>query len=258
MFFGPIRKRYLPCFSRCCNISLMEKYFLQLQKELLLFPNRDNLVCFLIFGSTLTDYKNAKDFDGIVVVKKVDSTLKYLFNILRNRYSKLDINIYTQGEILSNLSFYTREFKLEYLARGLCIYGENIFQKEYKKVSDYEYRQSMLVRSIERLQIVRQKYFSGLASRREKLNYIKKYFLRISKSVLILQDIENDPSAEKLEQDEINKKLIKIGVLDPSFNTGNIKTLDEQFDFFDIVISKALIKCKRDFDLKYSEHHKVA
>ncbi len=237
-------------------MKTIRKDLLDLKRKILLLPHADNLVCFLIFGSILNSEKNVNDFDAVVIVKKVDSTLNELFKLLKRKYKKLDVNIYAQEEVLNNLSFYTREFKLEYLAHGLCLLGKNILASEYSRVSEYEYKQSMLIRSIERLQMVRQKYLSASLTPQEKIVYVKKYLLRISRSVLILQGLENDLSVNKLQQDEINQRLAETGVLDSSLNSKKAKTPDEYFDFFDSVISKALIKCKKDFDLKYKNRRR--
>lgn len=234
----------------------MRKDILDLKKEISLLPSADNLVCFLIYGSILNSGENVNDFDGIVVVKKVDSTLGELFKLLASKYERLDVNVYAYNEIVSNLSFYTREFKLEYLTDGLCIFGENVLADEYSKINEYEYKQSMLIRSIERLQIVRQKYFLTPLPPQEKEAYVKKYLLRISRSILILQGLESGSSANKLQQNEINQKLARMGVLDSPLDFQKMKTLDERFDFFNSVISKALIKCKNDFDSRYGNRRK--
>ncbi len=227
----------------------MIQELLDLRKKILLLPIKNNLVCFLIYGSILTNSGDANDFDAIVIVKKIDSTLNSLFKILSTRYDKLDVNIYTQEEVLNNLSFYTREFKLEYLAEGLCLYGKNILRDEYSKVSEYKYKRSMLIRSIERLQIVRQKYFLTSIGSQNKLDYLKKYFLRISKSILILHGAENNSSVNGLNQNKINKKLFAVGVSDILLNTDKIKAADEYLKLFNI-LSKALIKCKKELNLK--------
>ena len=108
----------------------MDESILKLQKDILSLHCRDGLVSILIYGSIISDESAAKDIDIIIVVKKVDFTINSLFELLASRYSDLDFNVYSYKEILSGLSFYTREFKLEYIAKGLCIYGENIFQDE--------------------------------------------------------------------------------------------------------------------------------
>lgn len=237
-------------------MKAVRKDLLDLKRKISLLPHADNLVCFLVFGSILDSEKNVNDFDAIVIVKKVNSTLNELFRLLASRYKQLDVNIYAREEVLNNLSFYTREFKLEYLVQGLCLLGENMLTDVYSRVTEYEYEQSMFIRSVERMQTVRQKCLSGSLTPQKKITYIKKYLLRISRSILILQGSEDNLSANKLQQSEINKKLVEIGILDPSLDFKKIKTPDEYFNFFNSVISKALIKCRKDFDLRHKNRRR--
>lgn len=225
----------------------MTEEFLRLQKEILILPCKDNLVSILIYGAMLTDRNTAHDLDIIIVVKKVDSTLNSLFELLSGRYKNLDFNVYSFEEILNDLSFFTREFKLEYLTKGVCIYGENIFVDEFKKVNNYKYKQSILIRSIEHLQMVRQKYFSVVISYDQKFNFLKKYFLRISRNILLFSGTDNHSSVNNISQNEIIQKLVNVGMFDTLPNVDNVKTIDEYFNLFDI-ISKVLIKCKQKFD----------
>ncbi len=230
----------------------MNEKFLKLKKEISSIPDKDNLVSVLIYGSILDNKNNRNtinDLDIIIVVKKVDSTLNNLFKLLLNKYKNIDFNVYSYEEILNDLSFYTREFKLEYLAKGLCIYGKNIFHDEFLKVNNYEYKQSILIRSIEHLQMVRQKYFSSSLNYNQKFDYLKKYFIRISKNILLFCGVDNYSSVNKLDKNEIFKKLITIGMFDVLPDIDNIKKLDEYFNLFNI-ISKVLIRCKKDFDLQ--------
>jgi len=168
----------------------MSEEFLNLKNDIKSLDSNRNIICLLLFGSVLFDSNNAKDFDIIIVVKKVDPGLKELIALFSSRYEKVDFDIFTQKKMIKNLSFYTREFKLEYLAKGLCVYGKNIFIDMWKKVNRYEYKQSLLIRNIEYLQLVRQKYYSS-ENELVKLAYLKKYFLRISKSVLLYWGIDD-------------------------------------------------------------------
>jgi len=147
---------------------------------------------------------------------------------------------------VGNLSFYTRESKLEYLAKGLCVYGKNIFIDMWKKVNRYEYKQSLLIRNIEYLQLVRQKYYSS-ESELVKLAYLKKYFLRISKSVLLYWGIDDHSSVNRLNDDEIKEKLSQMKVINKKLNVARDQTLDHLFKDFEI-LSIALIKCKKELD----------
>lgn len=224
----------------------MREEFLRLKKEIQSFSFKENIVCLLLYGSIIFNDKNSEDLDGIVVVKKVDSTLNDLFILLRGRYKKLDFNIYSYEEVVGNLSFYTREFKLEYLAEGLCLYGENIFKDEFKKIDRYRYRHSILIRSIEHLQMVRQNYFNS-SSDDLKIKYLKKYFLRISKNILLFKGIENHTSVNNLNQDEIMEKLVRLGMFNNIPGKSATESLDEIFNLFSL-ISEALLKCKKEFE----------
>ena len=168
----------------------MRKELIKLQNNILLTSSKDNIICVLIYGSILNDDYIANDLDAIIVVKKVDSTLKDIFILFSNTFKKLDIHIYSQDEISKGISFYTREFILEYLSKdGICIFGENIFKYEFSKINYFQYRESMLIRAVERLQMVRKKYFLSTDNNDEKIKYINKYFLRLAKNILILERI---------------------------------------------------------------------
>ena len=226
----------------------MKEEFLRLQQEIKYLACAENILCVLVYGTIVNDSSTANDLDIIIVVKNVDSTLNELFKVLSKKYKNLDFNVYSQEEILNDLSFFTREFKLEYLAKGLCVYGENLFKKEFLKVTLYEYKQSILIRSIEYLQIVRQKYFSTALNSKEKLYFLEKYFLRISKSILLFKKVDNHSSVNSLNKDEIFKKLITIGVFDLLPDINNVKSIDEYFNLF-YILSEALIKCKKEFSI---------
>src|SRR3989344_2104068 len=131
----------------------------EFQREVSSLPGKENTVCVLVYGTMATDSDIANDLDIVIVVKKVDFGLNALFELLSRQSKNLDFNVYSHEEILNDLSYYTREYKLEYLAKGVCIFGTNIFLEEFEKVNKFRYRQSILIRSIEHLQMVRQKYF---------------------------------------------------------------------------------------------------
>ncbi|MCX6754514.1 MAG: hypothetical protein NTU81_01635 [Candidatus Nomurabacteria bacterium] len=226
----------------------MRKELLSLKKDISLISCKNNLVCVLIYGSILKDDYKADDLDVIIVVKKVDSTLNEIFKLFSNVFNKLDIHTYSQEEISQGLSFYSREFILEYLANeGMCIFGNNIFKNEFLNINAYQYKQSMLIRSIERIQMVRKKYFISSVGQDEKLKYLKKYFLRISKSILILENKENNDSLKNLTQEEVNQKLFTSGVLDFLIDSSHLNNLDDCFNLFDN-ISNVLTRCKKNIE----------
>lgn len=208
----------------------------------------------LVFGSILSDHVKANDFDVIIVVKKIDSNLKKLMKILLRRYKKIDFDLFTEQEVAKDLSFYTREFKLEYLSKGLCIYGKNIFLKKWEKVTPYQYKQSLLIRNIEYLQLVRQKYFSD-ESEFGKIAYLKKYFLRIIKSILLYLEKDDHGSVNKLNFEEIVEKLFEVKAVKKKIKSEDFKDIDCLFSNFEI-LSSALVKCKEDFNLRFTEEGK--
>lgn len=222
----------------------MSEELINLKTKISNLPITDNLVCFIVFGSTTISSKNPDDLDAIVVVKRVDSVLENLFSMLKEKYSKLDINIYALEEVENKISFYTREFKLEYLSKGICLYGNNIFIKEFNKVTSYEYKQSILIRSIEHLQLVRQKYLTSASNDECKVKYLKKYFLRISKNILLFKGIFDHSSVSNLPETEIYRKLVEVKLFDkmPQLNTK--VSLFEEFE----QISRALIYCREELN----------
>ena len=225
----------------------MTEEFLQLQKEISSLLYKDNLVSVLVYGSILESKDTTNDLDIIIVVKKVDSSLSDLFSLLSYKFKNLDFNIYSYEVIFGGLSFYSREFKLEYLAKGLYIYGENILKNELQKVNNYQYKRSILIRSIEHLQIVRQKYFSSSLSDNQKFELLRKYFMRISKNILLFNGVGDHTFMNDLEQNAIFNKLIEIKMFDIFPKIDNNTKLDNLFAQF-YILSEALIKCKKGFE----------
>lgn len=226
----------------------MKEEFLELKKDIVSLLHKDNIVSILIYGTALNSDTAANDLDIVIVVKNVDVNLKELFALLAKRYASLDFNVYSQSEILGDLSYYTREFKLEYLSKGLCIYGENILKAEFSKVTLFRYKQSILIRSIEHLQSVRQKYYSTSTPEDKKLLYLKKYFLRISKNILLFNQVFNHSEVNSIDKTEIFKKLVEIEMFEFSPDIDSITKLDDYFSLFHL-IDEALIRCKRRFDI---------
>lgn len=228
----------------------MNEDLLKLQKEILRLPNRDNLVCILIFGSVITNKSAAHDLDIIIVCKNVNNSLISLFELLENQYRNIDFNLYSFEEIKGNISFYTREYKLEYLVKGTCVFGKNIFIDEYLKINNLQYKQSILIRSIEYLQMVRKSYFSKSTNLDHKFYFLKKYLLRILKNILLFKGVDNHNSVNKLDQNELFHKLFKLGGIKIMPKLDRINTLHDYFNLF-CIVSDALIKCKIEFDSNF-------
>lgn len=200
-----------------------------IREEINRLSSIDNLVCVLLYGSVITDSDRPEDLDGIVIVKNVDSQLTEFFDLLHQHFNKLDFNVYTENEVKSGISYFTREFKLEYLAKGECLYGENIFVEMYSKVADSQYKLSIFIRTVEHLQMARQKYFFGLKNEEEKSKYLKKYFLRITKNILLFYRQHDHTSANQLNDRDLFRQMYELKLFDSEIGFHNLKTSDEIF-----------------------------
>jgi hypothetical protein len=224
----------------------MLEQFEKLKREIGSLPSKKNIVCLLLYGSTTTSPENADDFDAILIVKKVDTSLNDLFDLLKSKYKKLDVNVYTLEEIEKDLSYYTREFKLEYQAKAISVYGKNILIDEYKKVTKYKYKQSIMIRSIEYIQNVRLKYLTSFLDDSQKIKYMKKYFIRICKGLLLFYDYDTHTSVNKLSDLEVINKVVSLGILESKPKSFDKINVDDLFNCFKL-LDKAVIKSRVDF-----------
>lgn len=223
----------------------MRKDFLLLKKEIQKIRNIENILSVVLYGSVVSGKRKVNDLDGIIIVNKVDSSVMDFFNLLKSRYKKLDFNIYSQEELTKKVSYYTREFKLEYLAKGLCVYGKNLLKEEFSKISIFEYRQSLLIRSIEHMQMVRQKFFTSDVDDVQKREYIEKYFWRISRNILLFKGGYDHSSVNRLNKKEVLRRLhsLKLYHITPKIDS---KTeVNKLFNYFSL-ISDAIIQCRKD------------
>lgn len=222
-----------------------------LKKSLQSAPSIKGVRCFVLYGSYIRGEDNFDDLDGVLVVEKVDDSLAEIFSLLKDKFKKLDINIYSTEEVLNGLSFYTREFKLEYLAKGVAVIGENIFIKEYQKISVFQYKRSILIRSIEHVQMVRQKYFFGSLSELEKKKFLIKYFYRISKNILLFLGEENHTTVNELKFKDISERLKLEHYSKEGIDITNL-SIKEIFNKFEALEKKLFFlksKLEEDFPL---------
>lgn len=223
----------------------MRKDFLLLKKEIQKIRNIENVLSVVLYGSVVSGKRKVNDLDGIIIVNKVDSSVMDFFNLLKSRYKKLDFNIYSQEELRKKVSYYTREFKLEYLAKGVCVYGKNLLKEEFAKISIFEYRQSLLIRSIEHMQMVRQKFFTSDVDDVKKREYIEKYFWRISRNILLFRGGYDHSSVNKLNKKEVLRRLNSLKLYNTIPKIDSKTETNELFNYFSL-ISDAIIKCRED------------
>lgn len=210
---------------------------------------RNNIICLLAYGSMLTDSKNASDLDIIIVVNSFNPSLDNLFKLLSEEFEKLDFHVYLQKEIEQNLSFFTREYVLEYLAKGLCLCGENIFKDKFSEVTEIQYKRSIFIRSVEHVQMVRKVFFSGKHNDEYKLKYLKKYILRLSINILLFNKIMSHTECSKMSLPDVLGIMEKENYISRKYlNSDRIPdSLEDSYNLF-CVISENLLNCRKYFD----------
>lgn len=233
-------------FYELTTLSMNEE-LLRLQRDLSSLRCKNELVSVVIYGSTIYASSVANDLDIIIVVKKINSDLCELFDSLFKKYKNIDFNLYTYQEITNGLSYFTREFKLEYQAEGICLFGENILKNEFNKISEYSYKRSILIRSLEHLQMVRKVYFSQSFDDTYKMKYLEKYFQRISKNILLFNSVGNHASINKLKTKEVVQKLIDEKIIINDLLINDMPNMHEYLELFE-VIGEYFIKCKNEFE----------
>ncbi len=217
-----------------------------LKKEIEQLPCRDNIACFLLYGSILKK-KKFEDVDIIIVVKDIKINIDSLFTLVYTKFPKPDFHLYSVEEIESNLSFFTREYVMEYLAKALCVFGENPFKTKFNEVTHFQYQQSLLVRSIEHVQMVRKVFFSQKCDYGYKEYYLKKYFNRLAKNLLLFRGICDYERVNTLSEKKVIKILVENKILKRSYSSRNFSknNLSNLFEVF-CEMGKNLILCKRD------------
>ncbi len=153
-----------------------------------------------------------------------------LFQYLGKIFKNLDYFIFTEEELNKQVAFYTREYVLEYLSKGIPLYGVNPFVDIYKKVSLVEYKRSIFIRTVAHIQLVRKVYTSSRNSFDYKLSYIKKYILRIGKNVLLFSELSDYDTLDNVSPEQLLKELHKHGFLD-NYQINDFNAL-RPLDFF--------------------------
>jgi len=163
-----------------------------LQRDLEVLKQECRLRCFLVYGSLLQGVERPNDLDVIIVVDAFEKT-QAIFEAISKHFpeSKLDFHIYLTEEVETGVSFFTREYVLEYLSKGMCLCGENLFKDKFEQVTLLQYKKSMFIRSVEHVQMVRKTLFSDTLSKERKLIFVRKYLLRLSINVLLFNNISS-------------------------------------------------------------------
>ncbi len=118
----------------------MNKDFEAVKRDLPAQPFAKDLVCFVVFGSSVVNSNMGKppgDVDVCIVVNSRETDLHRISEFIFGHFEKPDFRIYFQDEIDSNLQFMdvgVGVFAMEYFANGVSLFGENIFIGKLSKI----------------------------------------------------------------------------------------------------------------------------
>ncbi|MCX6717458.1 MAG: NUDIX domain-containing protein [Candidatus Taylorbacteria bacterium] len=173
-------------------------------------PCAKNITCVYLYGSIYKKIHKIDTFDTdmTIVIKDEKIDISPLFLYLQKYFENIDFHLYTNKEINNDLSFYTREFVLEYVTKGLCVYGNNkILIDQYHNVTREQYVKSIFIRSVEYLQLVRAVYYSNKYTNDYKLRYIKKYATRLARCIILIKGYSTWDELEIMTPNQIIKML---------------------------------------------------
>lgn len=168
-----------------------------------------DIVCFIVFGSSVTNHTMGMapdDVDVCVVVKNRDADLFQISDFTFSSFKKPDFRIYFQDEIDSNLPFMDvgiGVFAMEYFANGISLFGENIFIKKSSKIGRAKLRESYLNKIFEYIIRIRVAYISKNLTYEYKMWHLRKYIIRLSIDILLYNGHIRYNDLKKLSKHDI-------------------------------------------------------
>ena len=202
----------------------------KLNHDISLLGCSNNIKCFLFYGSFFTkNLKDITDSDIIVVLKDMKEGKKELSDYIYNNFPNPDLHVYSTEEIENDLAFHMREYILEYLSKGYTLYGENVFEKKFSRVTQRQYRESILVRSFTHVQMVRKIYFNTNYGIDHKSFYVKKYIIRLSKNILLFKGLNTYDELDYLSDEQVMEIVQKNNLLDMSYSYNDTTQALEYF-----------------------------
>ncbi len=169
----------------------MNKSFESVKRDLPAQPFAKDLVCFIVFGSSVVNANMGKvpdDIDVCVVANSRDTDLKQISEFIFFCFKKPDFRIYFIDEIDSDLQFMdvgVGVFAMEYFANGISLFGDNIFIKKLSGISKDKLKESYLNKIFEYIIRIRVAYISKNSSGEYKMWHIHKYVIRLSIDILL-------------------------------------------------------------------------
>lgn len=174
----------------------VEQYIKHLRDDFATLSLRDDVECYLIFGSlvSIPSLVLNRDIDLCIVLKnRSERALEHLGYYLKSNFIEPDATVYFSEELESSIPF--RDignglFALEYFALGTLIHGKNIFFDMLNSISKIEYKRSLLEKIFDYILRLRRCFLvetdiSALAS------YSEKYLQRVLIDILLYIDMES-------------------------------------------------------------------
>jgi len=206
----------------------------QIRKDLIDMPFINDLVCFVIFGSSVYFSKTANDTDLCIVVKDRKTDLKPIATFIYKNFSNPDFTIYFEDEVNSYLPFRdigTGIFALEYLSNGIFLYGDNIFSEKLKQIDATKYKDTILEKIFDYILRLRIVYFSQNKDTKYKIEYFKKYLLRLIISILLYLEYKSYLELSKMSNIEIIYFCIEKNIILKNTKP-DFENLEKMFDLF--------------------------
>jgi 8-oxo-dGTP pyrophosphatase MutT (NUDIX family) len=229
--------------------SLYSMAIVQIQNQLNELECITDVASIVLYGSM---YKkifevDIHDTDLIIVVKDTSKDFSELFTYLRTIFKNLDFHIFTEEEVSNSIAFYTREYVLEYLSKGISLYGKNPFVDLYADVTPQQYKESIFIRTVAHVQMTRKIYLSNEANYEYKMSYLKKYIQRIGKNMLLFLEVTDYDSLEKISTEHLFNELIRNELITKSSVEGfnDLKPLDFYYNILCDLSDKLILFRKK-------------
>lgn len=196
-----------------------------------------DIVCFIVFGSSVTNHTMGMlpdDVDVCVVVKNRDADLFQICNFIFSSFKKPDFRVYFQDEIDSNLPFMDvgiGVFAMEYFANGISLFGENIFIEKSSKIGKTKLRESYLNKIFEYIIRIRVAYISKNSTYEYKMWHLRKYIIRLSIDILLYNGHIRYNDLKKLSKHDIIGLCKKHGILKKE-SIVNFEDMGNMWDLF--------------------------
>ncbi|MCX6716488.1 MAG: hypothetical protein NTV72_01025 [Candidatus Taylorbacteria bacterium] len=185
--------------------------------------------CFIIFGSSIRTTGTPKDSDIAIVLNDLDVDVNEISSFIFDNFINPDFTIYLKDEIESKLPFVdvgNGFFALNYLARGICIYGKNIFKEKLEKIDVVKYKESLLTKAFEYILRLRIVYFSQKYDESYKFDYFQKYVTRLIRMILLYREYLNYDNIDNFTRVELLEYAKLKSIFIENYNFGSISLND--------------------------------